>query len=128
MEAENRRLIDKAVRSILRRQLDGRRVQYLRTGPAEVSATVKAYFALKLAGIAAGRSAHGAARERILALGGMQAANSYVKINLSLFDLYPARVLPVSSAGNGAAARQFHLPDVLVDARDRGSAFDCACA
>ena len=33
-------------------------------------------------------------RERILELGGIQAANSYVKINLSLFDLYPRRVLP----------------------------------
>jgi len=28
-------------------------------------------------------------RERIIALGGMQAANSYVKVNLSLFGLFP---------------------------------------
>ena len=28
-------------------------------------------------------------RERILELGGIQAANSYTKVNLSLFDLYP---------------------------------------
>ena len=33
-------------------------------------------------------------RERILALGGIQAANSYVKINLSLFDLYPREHCP----------------------------------
>ena len=31
------------------------------------------------------------ARERVLALGGLQAANSYVKINLSLFGLYPRK-------------------------------------
>ena len=58
-------------------------------GPSEVSATVKAYFALKLAGLAYDDPRLAQARERILALGGMQAANSYVKINLSLFDLYP---------------------------------------
>jgi len=33
-------------------------------------------------------------RERILAMGGIQAANSYVKINLSLFDLYPREHCP----------------------------------
>ena len=33
-------------------------------------------------------------RERILALGGIQAANSYVKVNLSLFDLYPREYCP----------------------------------
>ena len=37
-------------------------------------------------------------RERILALGGLQAANSYVKVNLSLFGLYPARAHAVDSA------------------------------
>ena len=35
-----------------------------------------------------------AARQRILALGGLQAANSYVKINLSLFGLYPRKHAP----------------------------------
>src|SRR6185503_12439213 len=34
------------------------------------------------------------ARRRILALGGLQAANSYVKINLSLFGLYPRKYAP----------------------------------
>jgi squalene-hopene/tetraprenyl-beta-curcumene cyclase len=33
-------------------------------------------------------------RERILALGGILAANSYVKINLNLFDLYPREYCP----------------------------------
>src|ERR1019366_7396125 len=33
-------------------------------------------------------------RRRILELGGIQAANSYVKINLSLFDLFPRRYCP----------------------------------
>jgi squalene-hopene/tetraprenyl-beta-curcumene cyclase len=34
------------------------------------------------------------AKERILALGGIQRANSYVKINLSLFGLYPRQYCP----------------------------------
>src|SRR5208283_4953267 len=33
-------------------------------------------------------------RQRILELGGIQAANSYVKVNLSLFDLYPRQYCP----------------------------------
>ena len=33
-------------------------------------------------------------RERILALGGIQSSNSYVKVNLSLFDLYPREYCP----------------------------------
>ncbi len=54
-----------------------------------MSASVKAYFALKLAGLAVDDEPMTRLRERILALGGIQAANSYVKINLSLFNLYP---------------------------------------
>ena len=34
------------------------------------------------------------ARDCILSLGGIQAANSYVKINLSLFDLFPREFCP----------------------------------
>ena len=83
-------------------------------GPAEVSATVKAYFALKLAGVRRRTTrALARARERILALGGIQAANSYVKINLSLFGLYPREHCPIDSAGDDAAAGQLPLPDVV---------------
>ena len=63
-------------------------------GPPNVSATVKAYCALKLAGIDADSDPLRRARARILALGGLQAANSYVKINLSLFGLYPREHVP----------------------------------
>jgi squalene-hopene/tetraprenyl-beta-curcumene cyclase len=90
----NRDLIDKAVKSILDRQLpDGGFSVYVK-GPSDVSATVKAYFALKLSGLAYDDPPLARARERILALGGIQAANSYVKINLSLFDLYPREHVP----------------------------------
>src|SRR5262249_41030113 len=63
-------------------------------GPSEINATVKAYFALKVAGLDPDDPRLARARERALALGGIQAANSYVKLNLSLFDLYPREHCP----------------------------------
>ena len=86
--------IDKAARSILERQLPDGGFNIYAGGPSEISATIKAYCALKLAGEPAGGEPLRRARTRILALGGLQAANSYVKINLSLFGLYPRRHVP----------------------------------
>ncbi|HTM50049.1 MAG TPA: squalene--hopene cyclase [Bryobacteraceae bacterium] len=90
----SRELVDKAVRSILDRQLpDGGFSVYVK-GPSDISATVKAYFALKLAGVPYDDPRLRQARELILEKGGIQAANSYVKINLSLFGLYPREHVP----------------------------------
>ncbi len=86
--------IQKAARSIAERQLPDGGFSIYSGGPADVSATVKAYCALKLAGYAADGEPMRRARERILALGGLQAANSYVKINLSLCGLYPRQHVP----------------------------------
>ena len=86
--------IAKAARSILERQLPDGGFNIYNGGPAEVSATVKAYCALKLAGFAPESEPLRRARERILALGGLQAVNSYVKINVSLFGLYPRKHVP----------------------------------
>ena len=94
-----RGLVNKAVRSILARQLPDGGFSIYEKGPSEVSASIKAYVALKLAGLGDARldsndSSLVRLRERILALGGLQAANSYVKINLSLFSLYPREHTP----------------------------------
>jgi len=89
-----RALIAKAVQSILERQLPDGGFNIYPQGPTDLSATVKAYFALKLAGLDYNDLRLTRARERILALGGIQAANSYVKINLSLFDLFPRSQAP----------------------------------
>ncbi len=86
--------IARAVQSILARQLPDGGFNIYPDGPADTSATVKAYFALKLAGVPADDPRMAAARERVLALGGIQQANSYVKINLSLFGLYPREECP----------------------------------
>jgi squalene-hopene/tetraprenyl-beta-curcumene cyclase len=90
----SRARIDKAARAILERQLPDGGFNIWSGGPSEVSATVKAYCALKLAGFAIDSEPLRKARERILALGGLQSANSYVKINLSLFGLYPRKHVP----------------------------------
>ncbi len=63
-------------------------------GPASVSACVKAYLALRLAGLETGDPRLQKARERILSLGGAEAANSYTKIYLSYFGLYDRRQTP----------------------------------
>jgi|HubBroStandDraft_1064217.scaffolds.fasta_scaffold10476_3 squalene-hopene/tetraprenyl-beta-curcumene cyclase len=89
-----RALIDKAATSILTRQLPDGGFNIYAKGPSEISATVKAYFALKVAGLSLDDPRLAQARERILELGGIQAANSYVKINLSLFDMYPRQYCP----------------------------------
>src|SRR2546429_9179021 len=70
-----RELIGKAVKSILDRQLPDGGFNVYAKGPSDVSATIKAYFALKLAGIGYNDPRLAQARERILALGGFQAAN-----------------------------------------------------
>ena len=89
-----RALVDKAVRSILDRQLPDGGFNIYPQGPTDLSATVKAYFSLKVAGVPCDDPRMAQARERILSLGGIQAANSYVKVNLSLFDLYPREDCP----------------------------------
>jgi squalene-hopene/tetraprenyl-beta-curcumene cyclase len=86
--------IDRAVASILERQLPDGGFYIYPKGPSDLSATVKAYFALKLAGLAYDDPQLAKARECILSLGGIQKANSYVKVNLSLFDLFPRELCP----------------------------------
>ncbi len=63
-------------------------------GPAEINATVRAYTALKLAGVDANTPEMQRICALIQTLGGLQACNSYTKINLSLFGLFPRRFVP----------------------------------
>jgi squalene-hopene/tetraprenyl-beta-curcumene cyclase len=86
--------IERAAQAILERQLPDGGFWIYPEGPGDVSATVKAYFALKLAGLPASDGRMERARSFILRSGGIQAANSYVKLNLSLFGLYPREFVP----------------------------------
>jgi squalene-hopene/tetraprenyl-beta-curcumene cyclase len=63
-------------------------------GPAELNATVKAYFALKLAGDAADSPHLSRARIRIHQLGGLEATNSYTRFYLALVGAISWEVVP----------------------------------
>jgi squalene-hopene/tetraprenyl-beta-curcumene cyclase len=63
-------------------------------GPAEISASVKAYFALKLSGVSADEPLMVRAKARILAMGGIVQANVFTKITLALFDQYDWEGIP----------------------------------
>src|SRR5205085_5679126 len=63
-------------------------------GPAEIGASVKAYFALKLAGVSADEPDMQRARGVIRSLGGPAKANTFTKIYLALFGQYPWRGTP----------------------------------
>src|ERR1035441_8084472 len=86
--------IARACESILQRQLPDCGFNIYRGGPAELNATIKAYCALKLAGHSPDSEPLRRARRTILDLGGLQGANSFVKINLSLFGVYPRQHAP----------------------------------
>jgi len=86
--------IERAQKAILARQLPDGGFDIYPDGPADVNATIKAYLALKLSGLDVHSEPLRRAREAILRLGGLQEANSYVRINLSLFGLYPKRHVP----------------------------------
>ena len=86
--------VERAVASILSRQLaDGGFNIYL-NGPSEINASIKAYFALKVAGLPTDDARMTRLCARILELGGLQAANSYVRVNLSMFGLFPRDACP----------------------------------
>mgnify|MGYP000321337212 CR=1 FL=1 len=63
-------------------------------GPADISATVKAYFALKLAGVSSDELVMQRAKDLILQQGGVVQANVFTKITLALFGQYDWRGIP----------------------------------
>lgn len=63
-------------------------------GPPDVSASVKAYFVLKLVGDDPDAEHMRRARTTILDLGGIEACNSFTKIYLSIFGQYDRRKCP----------------------------------
>jgi squalene-hopene/tetraprenyl-beta-curcumene cyclase len=63
-------------------------------GAGDLSATIKAYFAMKMAGIAPSDPALARAREWVLERGGVTQANVFTKITLALFGQYPWSGVP----------------------------------
>ena len=64
-------------------------------GPSDLSTTVEAYYALRLAGAPADDPALVRARERVLALGGADRARFFTKLWLAVQGRYPWTALPV---------------------------------
>jgi squalene-hopene/tetraprenyl-beta-curcumene cyclase len=67
-------------------------------GPAEISVSVKAYFALKIAGHDADEPLMKRAAARIRALGGTEASNSFTRFYLALLGQVPYSICPTVPA------------------------------
>jgi len=76
-------------------------------GPADISATVKAYFALKMVGDDPADEHMLRARERVLAMGGAEATNVFTRYALALFGEVPWRAVPVMPVELMLAPRRF---------------------
>ena len=79
----------KALRYLRARQGTDGSWNLYEAGTGDLSATIKAYFAMKMAGVPATDPALTRAREWILARGGPTQANVFTKITLALFGQYP---------------------------------------
>src|SRR5439155_580937 len=79
---------------ILQRQLPDGGWNIYFGGPSEINASVKAYFALKLAGYSADLPFMREARANILRLGGVPRVNTFSKLYLALLGQFPWKYLP----------------------------------
>ena len=86
---ERQERVVKAARYILDQQLPEGGWNNYPDGPAELSVSVKAYFALKLAGHDPEAPHMRRARDRIRALGGAAGCNSFTKFYLALLGQFP---------------------------------------
>jgi squalene-hopene/tetraprenyl-beta-curcumene cyclase len=87
-------LREKAKRTMLDGQLRNGGWAIYRGGPSDHSATIEAYFALKLCGLTGRHPAMTKARELILRHGGIQTSRVFTKIHLALFGEYPWSGIP----------------------------------
>ncbi len=87
-------LQQRCARHILKRQLPDGGWNIYYDGPSEVNASVKAYFALKLAGHSADLPFMQEARANILRLGGIPRMNTFSKLYLALLGQFPWQYLP----------------------------------
>jgi squalene-hopene/tetraprenyl-beta-curcumene cyclase len=90
----NRGREHRAVRYLRRRQLPDGGFNLFEAGPANLSATIKAYFAMKMAGVDVDDPAMMKARACIRRMGGPTKANVFTKIQLALFGEYDWNGIP----------------------------------
>src|SRR5438309_2322714 len=87
-------LQERCTQHILKRQLSDGGWNIYFDGPSEINASVKAYFALKLAGYSADLPFMLEARANILRLGGIPRMNTFSKLYLALLGQFPWKYLP----------------------------------
>ena len=85
----------RCVKHLLDRQLPDGGWNIYYKGPSELNATLKAYFALKLAGFLPDDLRMIKAHATIVRLGGIPKANTYTKLFLAMFGQYPWKHLPI---------------------------------
>src|SRR5213596_2363863 len=84
----------RCVRHILKRQLPDGGWNIYHGGPTEINASVKAYFALKLASCSVRAVYMQEARATIMRLGGVPQMNTFSKLYLALLGVFPWKYLP----------------------------------
>src|SRR6516162_2524413 len=87
-------LQERCAQHILKRQLHDGGWNIYFGGPSEINASVKGYFALKLAGYSPDLPFMRKARENILRLGGIPRMNTFSKLYLALLGQFPWKYLP----------------------------------
>jgi len=91
----NSELVRKCAPHVRRMQLEDGGWNIYHDGPSEISASVKGYFALKLAGDSPDAPWMREARANILRLGGIPQMNTYAKLYLAILGVFPWKYLPV---------------------------------
>ncbi|MFT4113934.1 squalene--hopene cyclase [Silvibacterium sp.] len=86
--------VRKAAQSLLNTQRADGGWNIYEPGESEINATVRAYAMLKMTGFDPEDERMRRARALILRMGGIQECNSYTRINLSLFELFPRKYCP----------------------------------
>ena len=99
----------KAVNHIFSMQLPDGGWNIYHGGPAEVNATIKAYLALKLAGIPVTDPRMLRAREVAMNLGGVPRMNTFSKLYLALLGLFPWEYVPTIPCEVLLIGKWFHV-------------------
>ena len=99
----------KAVNHIFSMQLPDGGWNIYYGGPSEVNATIKAYLALKLAGVPVTDTRMLRAREVALSLGGVPRMNTFSKLYLALLGLFPWEYVPTIPCEVILIGKWFHV-------------------
>ena len=109
IDQANRDRHTRAVRYLKSQQLPDGGFSLFEAGPANLSATIKAYFAMKLSGVPLNDPAMASARSLIREMGGPSKADVFTKISLALFGEYDWNGVPTMPVEIMLLPRPFFL-------------------